>query len=65
MVKTCRIVRLTESRIKVVFDAKLRKATNKRVHNLLADDVGAVIRRTAQWKKDIGKQYPKIEKVTL
>ena len=43
MVKTNYIVRLTQSRIKVVLDLKHGSARSKSVHSLLALDVGAII----------------------
>ncbi|KAM1728148.1 hypothetical protein ACFX12_018690 [Malus domestica] len=56
LVKTNRIVRITQAKIKVVIDPVHRRATDKVVHSLLAHDTGAIVRQhcpmnTAYWKR--------------
>ncbi|KAL2493876.1 uncharacterized protein Fot_37633 [Forsythia ovata] len=54
-IKTSRIVRTTQEKIRVLYNSVSRRATSSRVHSLLVHDIGAIIRshcpmNTCYWR---------------
>ncbi|KAL2491530.1 Uncharacterized protein Adt_27158 [Abeliophyllum distichum] len=64
-IKTSRIVRTTQEKIRVLYNSVSRRATSSRVHSLLVHDIGAIIRSHCPMNTCYWRTISSIEKKDL